>query len=1462
MTQTGWRLERTYLAGAGFPESRLEGLSINWSDPFEPTGHAALWADNGTGKTTITALRFALYLPHARDFIRGESDRSLAKLVRSGDVCHVVEQATRVVDGELQRIVMGMVAAWEEGGTRDLDNPGKLQRDFYGWVTYGSGPTVEDLPFRTGVGRRTTHTQFVEAVRGMLPGGGALPPHRPSDHQRAWRDWLTAAEVDVEQLRFQSEMNASEGGVDHVMRFPDSDACVRWLIGATTPTTTVEQIGKSIEVLRANAAARPLWSDELALWESLTEPLLRLAIAHDQVAAHRRAAATAEANAAVVVADSEATLAELAAEGDSADAKHEEHERLRREAGATARRAQAHRLRMRLRAAELRADAATVLADKRRVERDRAGRELAAWRLVQDVLDANKARTQLVGLTARIEAAEKHTAELREEEQGHLHALARLLTDHRDRAAADLHTAEERREGATTALATAQDEQRKAVAAHATAAEQVRRVGEQITESERILSEAVIAGLVREGADPAAVEAEWVEKAASALRSREAAGEALRAVEKQADAQRKAMSKAQSAVVAARHDVENGERQLRQVNDRVRVLEDDERLRDAVGDSGIELWTARRALTDALSQRAETADRDAAEARVAAGEARRTLDAVGADGLLPGSALVEKAVRRCQDAEVPAWPGWRWLADTMTPPAALSFATARPDIASGVVVSHPDHFARALDVIGDLDADTAVWVGAVLDPEAAVSPRQADDADGTLARLLLPHPGTYDREAARDVLVAAENALTTATLCLQEAGRRATDARGALAALTQFWRDFPEDPRTAVEEKISSARERMEAARNDEQAAVDALQDLAQLAEDHQAARDTAQELMDRATETRRLLTPVISASETLSGAREKLPGLRIAEAAHHRLADRLGKEIPDLAVALEEARDLVRVHARRRDDAADELRRAGLSATTDGPVPTDDASTIRARLKSVTEALENATVDPELRRRITDTRQVLADLDAELDADIDLRGVAEQFAGTDDARHPVALGTATRQAAEREAKAREGYGKAWQAAETAKREHQRQAEDRADRASPDVEGFPPADQVPEADEADGFADQLDELAGQSLLVQRSEEQLARSAETAATAARQAAELVEASVRGLRYLADPAQTGRRADDIPALTTRIAAVSEGVRESRKLLADSEQTRQRDAGTVRAHANGPQARKVEAEEDSRVVELISRLRGDEQLPSEAERIAGELEQRAVSLRDDLDRHDSDVHTCAIMLHVQASRALDRLRAYQNQSRLPDGLGEWSQRRFVVIEHEKVPDDEAVSIDRVARVVHSLLAPGAGKSDAQSLLFAAARALVDAPFRVRLLKPHIDLSLDRVDVAELKNFSGGQRVTAGVLLYATMTKVRALSDTTSVGWLWLDNPFGQASADQFVRTMRRAADQLGLQLLFTAAPKDKGALSMFDRTIMLGRRSRPSSGEKVVVVDDGSRELVDLVLVQRDVRAVLGE
>jgi hypothetical protein len=151
------------------------------------------------------------------------------------------------------------------------------------------------------------------------------------------------------------------------------------------------------------------------------------------------------------------------------------------------------------------------------------------------------------------------------------------------------------------------------------------------------------------------------------------------------------------------------------------------------------------------------------------------------------------------------------------------------------------------------------------------------------------------------------------------------------------------------------------------------------------------------------------------------------------------------------------------------------------------------------------------------------------------------------------------------------------------------------------------------------------------------------------------------------------------------TKRITEIAGRLRKCTKALADSERAQQTAASAVRAHANGPQARKVEEAEDPRVVDLILRLRADEQLPAEAERIAGHLEQRAASLQDDLDRHDQNVRTCANVLHVQAATAIGRLRAYQNQSQLPDGLGHWSQRRFVVIDHDSVPDDESVAVAR---------------------------------------------------------------------------------------------------------------------------------------------------------------------------------
>lgn len=1458
--QTGWRLERTFLAGAGFRESRLEGLDINWSDPLEPTGHAALWADNGTGKTTITALRFALYLPDTRDFIRGGSDRSLAKLVNGGDVCHVVEQATRVVGGEQQRIVAGFVAQWRDG-VQDLENPSRLQRCYYGWVTDERGLSIDDLPFRTEAGRWNTRSQFTENVRAMLPPGGALPPHEPSERHREWRRWLSTGGVDLEQIRFQTVMNASEGGVDRVMRFHDSDDFVRWLIGAITPDSTIDQITKSIDILRANAAARPRWADELDLWEHLTDPLLNLAIAYEEVTGHRKAVATAEANASSIVADADVTTAALTLEQNAAAERQNHHDQRRKDATATLRRAQAHRLRMQLRAAHIKAERAASRAGALERERDKAAGALAAWQLVPTVLEFRTVSSTLAGLIESLAAAERESDELRRAETSHQRDLARLLTERRDRATREHNKSEDWQRRAQQAIEQLDTDLQEAIAEHAQATEKVEQAEGEVAAAKRVIDDATSAGLIEEGADPAEVDRSLEARAKLARDARKRADEELRALRTSASAEQRAESEAKRRAGIALADANGVDQQLRDAARRINGLMHDDRLVEITGDASVvDLWAQRTALTDLIRTAISAADNAAETARRDQAAAQRVLDSVGTDGLLPSSTIVEEAARRCREVEdIPAWPGWRWMADTMNPDVAATFAEARPEIASGVVVAHPDLVNAAVTAIGDLNLDVALWVGAVTSVDTAILDH---DGAGTTAQVLLPHPGLYDRQAVQEMLDNAQDAFTDAAARLAAATAKAGDLRTLEADLSSLWRDLPDDPRPELTQRLAAAHTRRETAELEQAEAAARLTEITQLQETREADFTAAQQEIETCVERRRLLAPVIAASTTLQQARQRLPGLRRTATDTRLRRDELKDHRPGVvaeeAAAVAAARDA----KRRADDAAELLRQSALIATTEGPVPTTDEPTIRARLSSVQDAIKGAAIDPALHEQVAIGRRKIADLGTELDADGQRRRLAEQLADTDTARHTVAVHSAIEEARQAEATAREAFAEAKAIADQAATEHRRREENKADRSSPDVDGFPSAMTVADAADADRFAEQLDELTAELLATQRAEERMAGSEQSKSQSAEQSRRLVEASINPLRHLSDKTVTGQRWTDIDQLVDRISHVADRHRKSGDKLNAAKAAQQSASGRVREHANGPRARKVEDANDPRVLDLLTRLRTDERLAAEAERLALQLEERAATLRDDLDSHDKKVRTSATMLQIQAATAIDRLRAYQNQSRLPEGLGDWSQRHFVMIDHDRLPDDESVAVDRVTRVVHSLLTPQAGRSDPQALLFAAARALTESPFRVRILKPHTDLSLDRVDVAELKNFSGGQRVTAGVLLYATMTRVRAAGDTASIGWLWLDNPFGQASADQFVRTMRRAADQLGLQLLFTAAPKDKGALSMFDRTIMLARRSRPSSKEKVVVIDDGSKEIVDLMLVQHNVAAVLGQ
>ncbi|OIV38531.1 hypothetical protein BIV57_05195 [Mangrovactinospora gilvigrisea] len=1459
--RTSWRLERTYLSGVGYPEARCESLDINFADSSGPIEHSVVCGENGVGKTTMTALRFSLYLPHVRDFIRGDSDRSLAKLVRGDDVCHVVEQATRIVGDETQRIVLGMVAHWSDG-VRHLDEPGSLARTYYGWITYGTGPSLVDLPFRTTSGNRTPAPQYLSAVRALLPDTGALPPHPPSSNHEQWLAWQRAADVDLEQVRFQARMNATEGGIDQMMRFHDSDAFVQWFIGATTPPETTTQIGASIDVLRDHAAARPRWQNELRLWTAAAEPLQHLATAHRKGRECREASHAANHRAVDALADADATLGGLAEDAQRAHQECLEHDRRKKAAAARVRNALHHQGRMQTRAAQLRAEAAESTARAARAARDHAARELKAWDLVPTVQQVARIKAREAGLATQLAAAETEVVHLQAHEEQHRHALARILTARRDTAVQHHSQAQRACRRAQRDVERAQQGLHEAVGGRATAAEQLRQHTARIQQTDQELSDAAACGLLPVGIDPATAEAAWAAKSSSALAHRRHADALLSANAEQAESARTAIDVARQQAVDARTQADGLQQRLTQTDDWIEALRHDPHLHAVTDAIPTDLWKARAELSTMLSETADQADNDAAAARADAAAARRTLTAVGGDGLVPSAHIVETLVEHCLAADVTAWTGWRWLADTMRAETAAAFAIARPEIASGMVLASADDLDTAVEAVSDVPLDTAVWIGAVSDPDVAATEHTETACDGTHGHVLLPPAGTYDREAAGAMVTNATADLEDAQKRRQAATDRAKHAREALAALARLWHERPSDPRPAWTDQLHAAHQHALQADADHERATTTLNDLAHHRSRLAAEREEAEHTLEEAAEQRRLLTPLIAAAQAAAHARKDQPRLQADLDRADRHIDDLRRRLSLLAEAVKTAD--AREHQARcdRDDATEAIRSHRLTATREGAVPDEEPATILARLNGVRAALKDAALDPSIHQDLERTREELADLDARLAAHSRIRRVAVRLAESDEARHQVALNAAIERAKDREAQAREAYARAQQIAETAHHDHQRLAAEHPERACPRIEAVPASDQVAAASEAEQHAEHLGRTARQAQETQRTEEQSAAAAQAAERDATQAKDLIAALTAPMRDLADPTRTGRRCPDIVDLQARLTACSERVRTRLQALADSEAAEHAAAGRVRATAHGSLARTVQESADPGVAELLAQLRVDHDLAAAADHLAERLNERAASLRDDLDRHEQNVLNTARILHLQATKALTRVRTYHHQSLLPDGLGEWSKRHFVHIEHGKVPGDDSVAVDRIVRIVHALLAPGNARSDAETLMFAAVRALVDTPFRVKILKPHTDLRLDRVDVSELKNFSNGQRLTAAVLLYAPMTKVRSMGYTSSIGWLWLDNPFGQASADQFVRTMRRVADKMELQLLFTAAPRDPGALSMFDRVITLTRRLRPVTGERVIDLDTGEREIIDLTLIQRDVKKVLGQ
>jgi hypothetical protein len=319
-----------------------------------------------------------------------------------------------------------------------------------------------------------------------------------------------------------------------------------------------------------------------------------------------------------------------------------------------------------------------------------------------------------------------------------------------------------------------------------------------------------------------------------------------------------------------------------------------------------------------------------------------------------------------------------------------------------------------------------------------------------------------------------------------------------------------------------------------------------------------------------------------------------------------------------------------------------------------------------------------------------------------------------------------------------------------------------------------------------------------------------------------------------------------AGDVAAARDRRTRIRTSVSEAENLLANAQGEVRRLSSSLGQYAVGQASEKVDSPVRQQMI-AIDR----ERLAEHAADWEHALKPRLRSLTDDLahiERHRTEI---VVRLRGMVEIALKTLRTAEKVSALPDALGDWASLRFL---HIRFTELEPPVLDaRLGEVVDEAATGTAkatgGKRDGLTLLLKGVRAAMPKGLRVDILKPDAALRAERVRVSSVGEiFSGGQLLTAAIILYFTMAALRSNERgqlrRPHAGVLFLDNPIGRASAGYLLDLQLGVADALGVQLIYTTGLFDVNALSLFPLIIRLRNDRDLRSGMAYLTVEDEIR------------------
>uniref|UniRef100_UPI0039BF4848 hypothetical protein n=1 Tax=Lentzea alba TaxID=2714351 RepID=UPI0039BF4848 len=1353
------------------------------------------------------------------------------------DVAHVALEWQHSVTG--QRVITGKVSEWR-GHAVSSDSTKLIDR----W--YSFRPTesldLESLPLAHD-GRLVTLTGFQDRLNEASRAQPQLQ-FAWEKHQSDWTSHLIDLGLDPELFRYQRAMNAGEGEAADAFNFKTDQDFVDFLLKAVT----VEDDPRGLAEVLGNYATR------LSQRTGLQAERDFVAGALDKLGP--LAVLESEAETARAIAQKERSGGERFATEVSARHVHEvdllavlrtHHSEIKdaeQKANLEQDRLQSVVYELRRLVAELRlADAERVMSDLKE-ELEKANLRWTAWRdtpielRFRVALDKTATLEEIVGEKeelARPALQAKDTAAKR---------LARALLALAVAADADAARHDSLAASAKTGADKAQEEHNEAIAEEQRRLAAKREAENKVAQVRREVEDQVQAGVLAADAD-VSVDAEMARQSALGAKL-----EVTEAHEK-LNSLRQEHKRAIGDVRAAERVRGDAQRSMKEAVGRVEEaqkkalrLTGDERLIELLGAESIALDTDAQAASEQLDDAIRSAETEQVILRGENVDDERVLDELGKGGLLPPPGDVTRALEVLEGCGIPAYSGWRYLSNLEV--AERTEALARlPHLISGVLLNSADHLPKAERVLVEarLFPRSVVPVGdtaAMLELDVAEPPG--------VAFLVPPNPAMYDDEAAEAEREAIQANHAARNERLKSLATQLDNDRLLLNLVRAWQHDYPPGRLNELIEARGIASNTFE----EKDQLYEAAQKAAELIESEESdLREALPQLRQNETDTRERADLLARLANQV----ELIPGWTDQAVSAGHLADEARQLAADAAGRAQTLREKSAEHVRTADDHRRTARTCrtefgqvpGGGAVTDAdPVPAEPVEVLRQTFRSAEAAYDQVRVGNDL---LTELEHAKTEVSNAREAVEELpepeRVLIAEFLGGPDGADAPARAAAT----ERAKRAVDQLGAEHSAAVA-----------QVGSLRTEFKQLKPQDRS-----LDPYGRPRDIAHGEQLISEASEHRDVAVAEYSELRDKRAAldEKVSAASEAAQWFGSLEESlADLSPEFPDETTpafvgtvetaraRHVALRNALKDASDLCAEADGAVRAAASELARYAARPEFDKV----DSHVRRQLLAV-GPDQLPQYAEEWERALRPRLRTLNDDLAQ--IDIHRAGIVARLKGmvETALGTLRSAQRLSRLPEHLGDWSGQEFLRIKFEDV--EENVLVDRLGDVVDEASEKDGQnkKRDGLTLLLQGVKAAMPKGVRVEMLKPDAVLRTERMRVSEIRDvFSGGQQLTAAIILYCTMAALRANdrghSRQRHSGVLFLDNPIGRASAGYLLELQLKVAAALGVQLIYTTGLFDTDALSVFPLIVRLRNDADLRKGMKYLSMDSAvSRPLEEL-------------